>query len=47
MKKLMIAVAVLLGMTACSDKNQQMKDLAEISLCQSLGEYGREDPRCV
>ena len=38
MKKLMIAVAVLLGMTACSDKKQQMKDLAEISLCQSLGE---------
>ena len=38
MKKLIIAVAVLLGMTACSDKRQQMVELAEMSLRQSLGE---------
>ena len=38
MKKLILAVAVLLGMTACTDKSQQMVKLAEMSLCQSVGE---------
>ena len=38
MKKLMIAVAVLLAMTACTDKSQQMVELAEMSLRQSVGE---------
>jgi len=38
MKKLIIAVAVLLGMTACTDKSQQMVKLAEMSLRQSVGE---------
>ena len=38
MKKIMIAVAVLLGMTACTDKRQQMVKLARQSLCQSIGE---------
>lgn len=38
MKKLILAVAVLLGMTACTDKNQQMVKLAEMSLRQSVGE---------
>ena len=34
----MIAVAVLLTMTACTDKSQQMVKLAEMSLRQSVGE---------
>lgn len=38
MKNLMIAVAVLLTMTACTDKSQQMVELAEMSLRQSVGE---------
>ena len=38
MKKLILAVAVLLAMTACTDKSQQMVKLSELSLCQSLGE---------
>ena len=38
MKKLILAVAVLLGMTACMDKSQQMVKLAEMSLRQSIGE---------
>ena len=38
MKKLILAVAVLLAMTACTDKNQQMVKLSELSLRQSLGE---------
>lgn len=38
MKKLILAVAVLLGMTACTDKSQQMVKLAEMSLRQSVGE---------
>ena len=38
MKKLILAVAVLLGLTACTDKNQQMTKLAEMSLRQSIGE---------
>ena len=38
MKKLIIVVAVLLGMTACTDKSQQMVKLAEMSLRQSVGE---------
>lgn len=38
MKKIMIAVAVLLTMTACTDKSQQMVKLAEMSLRQSVGE---------
>ena len=38
MKKMMIAVAVLLTMTACTDKSQQMVELAEMSLRQSVGE---------
>lgn len=37
MKKLLIAVAVVLGMTACTDKKQQMVELAEESLSQSIG----------
>lgn len=37
MKKLMIAVAVVIGMTACTDKKQQMVELAEESLSQSIG----------
>ena len=41
MKKVMIAVAVLLMVTACTDKRQQMMDLAETSLKQSIGS-GRE-----
>lgn len=38
MKKLILAVAVLLGLTACTDKSQQMAKLAEMSLRQSIGE---------
>ena len=38
MKKIIIAVAVLLTMTACTDKSQQMVKLAEMSLRQSVGE---------
>ena len=38
MKKLILAVAVLLAMTACTDKSQQMVKLSEMSLRQSLGE---------
>ena len=38
MKKLILAVAVLLAMTACTDKSQQMVKLSELSLRQSLGE---------
>ena len=38
MKNFMIAVAVLLTMTACTDKSQQMVELAEMSLRQSVGE---------
>ena len=38
MKKLILAVAVLLGLTACTDKSQQMAKLAEMSLHQSIGE---------
>ena len=38
MKKLILAVAVLLGLTACTDKNQKMTKLAEMSLRQSIGE---------
>lgn len=38
MKKLILAVAVLLGSTACTNKNQQMAKLAEMSLRQSIGE---------
>ena len=41
MKKVMIAVAVLLMTSACTDKRQQMMDLAETSLKQSIGS-GRE-----
>ena len=37
MKKLILAVAVLLGLTACTDKSQQMAKLAEMSLRQSIG----------
>ena len=38
MKKLILAVAVLLAMTACTDKSQQMVKLSEMSLRQSLSE---------
>ena len=38
MKKLILAVAVLLGLAACTDKSQQMAKLAEMSLRQSIGE---------
>ena len=38
MKKLILAVAVLLGLTACTDKSQQMTKQAEMSLRQSIGE---------
>ena len=38
MKKLILAVAVLLAMTACTDKRQQMVKLSEMSLRQSIGE---------
>ena len=38
MKKQILAVAVLLAMTACTDKSQQMVKLSELSLRQSLGE---------
>ena len=38
MKKLILAVAVLLAMTACTDKSLQMVKLSELSLRQSLGE---------
>lgn len=38
MKKLILAVAVLLGLTACTGKSQQMAKLAEMSLRQSIGE---------
>ena len=34
MKKLILAVAVLLAMTACTDKSQQMVKLSEMSLRQ-------------
>ena len=38
MKKLIMAVAVLLGLTACTNKSQKMTKLAEMSLRQSIGE---------
>ena len=38
MKKQILAVAVLLAMTACTDKSLQMVKLSELSLRQSLGE---------
>lgn len=37
MKKVVMAVAVLLSLTACTDKNEEMKQLAQMSLKQSLG----------
>lgn len=38
MKKLILIVAVLLGLTACTNKSQKMVKLAEMSLHQSIGE---------
>lgn len=38
MRKLIYALTVLLTMTACSDKKQQMTKLSEMSLCQSVGD---------
>ena len=37
MKKIVLAVAVLLSLTACTEKSEQMKELAQMSLRQSLG----------
>ena len=37
MKKIVLAVAVLLSLTACTKKSEQMKELAQMSLRQSLG----------
>ena len=37
MKKNVLAVAVLLSLTACTEKSEQMKELAQMSLRQSLG----------
>lgn len=36
MKKMILAVAVVLSLTACTNKSQQMKELAEMSLRQSV-----------
>ena len=38
MKKIVFAVAVLLSLTACTEKSEQMKNLAQMSLQQSLGD---------
>ena len=37
MKKIVLAVAVLLSLTACTEKSEQMKELAQMSLRQSQG----------